>query len=247
MTTAQQAGPSDRNSLGPAPSNAEAVDSAIVHPSEEWVVKSEPVLRVLLFSTVIPLSLIGCSTDQGEGNSAADPALIATFEEFLESAENDFEREVFERALENGEISEEDYEEANSRYLECMEGIGLEETATKKPNGLYERQPVDLPDGDQEFEDRMAQSDECAFGTVAAIEAAYNMQVNNPEGKDPAEVTVGCLQDMGAVEADYTPEEFEEAMDDFDALLDGNGPFDLTDTEVVACLEQGGYHVSLGE
>src|SRR5699024_12498719 len=126
---------------------------------------------------MIPLGLIECSTDQGEGNSAADPALIATFEEFLESAENDFEREVFERALENGEISEEDYEEANSSYLECMKGIGLEESATKKPNGLYERQPVDLLDGNQEFQDRMAPSDECGSGTVAAIYDAYKRQV----------------------------------------------------------------------
>lgn len=209
--------------------------------------KGKPVFRALIFSAIIPWIFVGCSPERSDDNSGADPALIATFEEFFESAENDFEREVFERALENGEISEEDYEEANSRYLECMEEIGLAETATKQPNGLYERQPVDLPNDDEEFEDRMAQSDECAFGTVASIEAAYNMQVNNPEGRDPAEVAVECLQDLGAVDADYTPEEFEETMDDFETLLNGAGPFDLTDPEVTACLEQGGYHVSLGE
>lgn len=209
--------------------------------------KTNPVFRALIFAAIISCAFTGCSTGQDDENSEADPALIATFEEFLESAENDFEREVFERALENGEISEEDYEEANSRYLECMEDLGLEETATKKPNGLYERQPVDLPEGDEEFEDRMARSDECAFGTVATIEAAYNMQINNPEGREPAEVTVDCLRDLGAVEADYTPEEFAEAMDDFEVFLDGGGPFDVTDPEVTACLEQGGYHVSLGE
>ena len=209
--------------------------------------KGKPVFRALLFSVLVPWSFIGCSTDPGDENSEADPALTATFEEFLDSAENDFEREVFERALENGEISGEDYEEANSRYLECMEGVGLEETATKQPNGLYERRPVDLPEGDEEFEDRMTQSDECASGTVSAIEAAYNMQINNPEGRDPAEITVECLQGLGAVEADYTLEEFEETMDDFESLLNGDGSFDITDPEVAACLEQGGYHVSLGE
>ncbi|MCY9785797.1 hypothetical protein KIK06_18065 [Nocardiopsis sp. EMB25] len=180
------------------------------------------------------------------GENASEPenaALVALFEQFRDSAENDFEREVFERAIENGGLTADDYEEAHSRYVECMEGLGFEETHTKQPNGLYTSEPVTWPEGEEEFNEYMDRSEECAIGTVAAIEAAYNMQLNNPEGREPSELIVDCLIDLGAVSADYTAEQFDE---DFEASSESgfeDAPFDVGDPDVADCLAQGGIAI----
>ncbi|MEU3020440.1 hypothetical protein ABZ635_23950 [Nocardiopsis sp. NPDC007018] len=169
------------------------------------------------------------------------------FEEFRDDAENDFERGVFERALESGGISEQDYEEAHSRYAECMEGAGVDEVHTKQPNGLYAREPAHLPDDDDAAEAYFEQGNECAEGTIASIEAAFNMQVNNPDGRDPSEVVADCLVRVGVVDADYTAERFDEDLERASDSDFQDGPFDVTDPEVQDCLESGGIHISVAD
>src|SRR5699024_10552530 len=82
----------------------------------------------------------GCATQQNEGMSEAaetagtlDGTLVDQFEVARERATSDFEHEILDRAIENGELTQKDYEEAFNRYQECTEAAGLDETFRKMP------------------------------------------------------------------------------------------------------------------
>ncbi|VTR75866.1 hypothetical protein [Cellulomonas hominis] len=177
------------------------------------------------------------------GGERLATSLTALFEQELEDAElSEFERDVFERAVATGEISDADYEEAFARFDRCVRDLGYEQVAEKASNGIYRITPPDLAD-EAAVEEYLERTGDCAEHTTMRIEALYAQQQVNPDLlADPAAVAAGCLVDLGAVPADYDAEAFER---DFDGDLDA-ASFDAQDPEVQACLHGAGYAVAAG-
>ena len=207
--------------------------------------------RALCGALLLTLALSACSDRDAEAESALGPGLLREFESLRERAATDFEQEVLDRAIEDGGITQEDYEEAFNRYTECADAAGLRETYTKLPNGLYQltEWEVDADPRDQEaYEEatnaHMETSADCAEGTILLIESAYSLQLGNPEGiEDPRQAAIQCLEDEGLVEPDsYTPDEFDEDLED--AFSDA--PFDPSDEATNLCLYMAGFAVSTG-
>ncbi|MFC7328881.1 hypothetical protein [Marinactinospora rubrisoli] len=192
--------------------------------------------------------LAGCSGQEGErteGEEAQgatmDLTLVEQFEQARETATSDFEREVLDRAIENGEISAEDYEEAFSRYQRCAQDAGLAESYERQADGIYRISPSPFEDdaASQRYQDL---SLECADGTTMRIEALYRTQISNPGLlEDTREVTLQCLVEAGLVPADYTVEELHES---FRAGFE-DAPFDPMDPTAQECLVRGGYNVEI--
>jgi hypothetical protein len=207
--------------------------------------------RALGGALSLTLALSACSGGTGESESPLSPALLTEFEALRERAATDFEQEVLDRAIDEGGITQEDYEEAFNRYTECAEAAGLRETYTKLPNGLYQltEWEVDADPQDQEAYEaatnaHMETGADCAEGTILLIESAYSLQLGNPEGiEDPRQAAIRCLEDEGIVEPDsYTPEEFDEDMEN----VFSDAPFDPSDEAANLCLYMAGYAIAVG-
>jgi hypothetical protein len=167
-----------------------------------------------------------------------ETSLVEQFEQARENATTDFERDVLDRAIAAGEISAADYEEAFSRYRECVEDAGVEETYEMRPDGLYAITPPKL-DGQAEADEYMEVTGQCADGTTMRIEALYNTQVNNPGlVEDTRLLAVDCLIEEGLAPADYTVETLHA---DAEAAFE-DAPFDPMAPEAQECLVKGGYN-----
>jgi hypothetical protein len=201
---------------------------------------------------VASLALTACSSsdEPGAGKSPVAgeklaPSLVAIFEQRLEEPNlSDFEREVYERAVETGEISAVDYEEAFNRYQACMLDLGYEDTWVKGPDGIFQITPPAsiIQGGPEAAEEYMEKGTDCADGTTMRIEANYSQQQNNADLlADPREVAIQCLVEIGAVPADYSP-------DDLDAELKGDlqkASFDMAEPNANQCLRGAGFAVAL--
>ncbi|WP_017571343.1 hypothetical protein [Nocardiopsis halotolerans] len=206
--------------------------------------------RALGGALLLTLTLGACSgSSGGEPDGSLSPALLSEFEALRERARSDFEREVLDRAIEGGGITQEDYEEAFNRYTECAEAAGLRETYAKLPNGLYQltEWEVDADPTDQEAYERatnahMETSADCAEGTILLIESAYTLQLGNPEGiEDPRQAAISCLEDEGIIEPDsYTPDEFDADLEEVFA----DAPFDPSDEAASLCLYMAGFAIA---
>ncbi|MFT4050988.1 MAG: hypothetical protein QM677_01920 [Microbacterium sp.] len=196
--------------------------------------------------------LTGCTTTDSETAPSAPAegekiatSLTALIEQELASEDlSGFEREVYERAADTGEIASADYEEAFSRYTQCVQEGGYDETATKLANGLYQVS-LELPDGGdaQEYYDAYnAVAEDCAKGTIASIEALYRLQQGNDELlSNPYEVAVLCLQEAGLAPGDYTASDLEvEFSDGFEGV-----PFDVNDSQAQLCFSNAGLAVAV--
>jgi len=181
----------------------------------------------------------GCATQQNEGMSEAaetagtlDGTLVDQFEVARERATSDFEREILDRAMENGELTQKDYEEAFNRYQECTEAAGLDETFRKMPSGLYRLVDMGGADSEGDMAAGMETSTECADGTLMRVESMYGVQVGNPYLLDDNRAAViQCLYEEGHVEADYTVEECDRHLED---RMD-SAPFDLGEVAHDTC------------
>lgn len=213
-------------------------------------------LGAVVASLAIIVALSGCSNDGSDNNGTGTDSssqdggsgevlagsLTELFEQYL-SKENlsDFEREVLERAVETGSISQADYDEAVNRYLKCTSDLGYDETATKLASGLYQITPP-IFDTDAEADKYSEQSADCAEGTTMVIESLFNQQQNNPDLlADPRQTAVQCLLEGGFVDASYTVDDFDADMQD-----PGNASFDVSDETANACLAAAGYSISIG-
>ncbi|MFC3999051.1 hypothetical protein ACFOVU_24245 [Nocardiopsis sediminis] len=170
-----------------------------------------------------------------------DLSLVEQFEQARENAASDFEREVLDRAIENGEIAAEDYEDAFNRYRQCAEDAGLDETYERRSDGIYTITPP-LLEADADIDEYLEVSGDCAEGTTMQIEALYQTQVNNPGLiEDTRVLTVDCLVAEGLAPEGYTPDELDEDVSDGFA----DAPFDPAEPAAQECLQQGGYSISV--
>lgn len=193
--------------------------------------------------------LVGCgATEPQEGLTEAaraagtmDETRTELLEEARERSTTDFERETLDRAIANGGLTRQDYEEAFDRYQECAEAAGLQETYRKMPSGLYRLVEAGAGDSEDSTAAAMDANAECADGTIMRIESMYALQVGNPHLlADPRAAVIQCLYEQGHAQADYSTADFDRDMEDGMR----SAPFDLADEAVDDCFYSSGFAIS---
>ncbi len=194
------------------------------------------------------VALTGCSSTTPAEKPADSPvqerlagSMTELFEQQLQNPNlSEFEREVFERAVKTGSISQADYDEAFNRYEQCVSDLGYKDTWEKLPNGLYRITPPPL--ANQAAVDKYReQTEECADGTTMRIEGIFTQQQSNPNlNADPRAVAIQCLLKGGHTDASYTADDFER--DSETGFQDA--PFDVSDSDVQTCLYSAGYAIA---
>lgn len=166
------------------------------------------------------IGVAGCAAENGGDEGRVDRVL----KDFAGMTLSDFETAV----LEDGAVSQSEYDEAFASWRNCAEGRGLTVTSERDEFGIYRlatTRPRDQATDDRLEQDRMI-SDECARGTFTVIDAVYRDQTLNPQSRDWNDGVVACLVDEGLVEPEYTREN----------LLSGSPP--LSEQALAsACLE----------
>ena len=208
-----------------------------------------------------PLS--GCSNivSAPNGNTFAEekataektsPLIDSWKEDLTHNDLSDFERDVLKRAIKTGKITQDDYEQAHSLYIQCMTAKGFDDAKyIKQPDGLYKL--VESPRStDKNSDTWWNTSIQCSTGTDSIIEAEYRDQQDNPERyKDQGIVAVQCLRDAGKVDDSYTAAQFNNALTRYDEdSQDGSlsklfgFPVHSSDEQTIFCLSLGGLSLS---
>ena len=213
--------------------------------------------------------LLGLSSLSGCGNTVDTPS-GSTFAEEKATAEktsplidswkedlarddlSDFERDVLKRAVKTGKITQDDYEQAHSLYIQCMAAKGFDDAKyIKQPDGLYKL--VESPHSAARDSDTWWDTSiQCSTGTDSIIEAEYRDQQDNPERyRDQGIVAVQCLRDAGKVDDSYTAAQFNNALTRYDEdSQNGNlsklfgFPVHSSDEQTMFCLSLGGLTIS---
>ncbi|AAT89610.1 hypothetical protein Lxx18790 [Leifsonia xyli subsp. xyli str. CTCB07] len=202
----------------------------------------------LLPALIVALSLAACSAPTPAAQGKADERLAGSLTELFtqelgKEGLSDFERSVLKRAVAAGKISEEDYDEAFQRYSSCVADLGYKETWNKLPNGLYRVTPPALG-SNEKAKAYLEKTAGCADGTVIRIESLYLQQQANPDLlADPRAVAIQCFRDLDAVDAGYTPEDFDRDAEGGFA----SAPFFVEQADVNNCLYSAGYSVATGD
>ena len=164
-----------------------------------------------------------------------------------------FERDVLGRAVKTGKIAQDDYEQAQAKYLQCMVSEGFDHLKfSKLPDGLYElaedSDTLEGSDSSKNYENAMLK---CSEGTTRIIEAEYRDQQDNPERyKDHGLIAVQCLRDAGKVDKSYTAAQFNKAATNYrkgtyvGTLSEQFGfPIHSSDKQTMFCLSLGGLSI----
>ncbi len=156
--------------------------------------KSAPVLT----SALLCFALAACSPS--EVTISEDNPYKADFDLALQNATSEFEREV----LKDGVITKAEYDEATTRYVDCVKENGIS-IATKEEYGIH----MYAISGDLEaYENEIDHL--CSTGTTLEIAALYNDTTMNPYGGDVNELSAQCLIRSGLVEAPFTAADFKD-------------------------------------
>ena len=176
-------------------------------------------------------------------------SLTALFDQYLEGDDlSAFEREVLERAKQNGKISAEDFQSAHDKEYSCLAEKGYEVEMSKLPNGLYKSGWVKFH-GAKVLDDAgltayFEANDECDKD-VSWVEYLYEIQQGNPGLlSDQYEAAAACLQDSGLVDAAYTGKKLEDTLDNIGASNASSLPFDINSDAAQACLLPAGLAIA---
>jgi len=191
---------------------------------------------------LVLLALAACTADNSGPESSRK--LAGSFEELLDQRLslpdlNDFEREVYTRAKETGQISQADYDEAYSRFTACMAEGGEPITLQKLKNGVYRIKTTPLDPGES-LEQAMDVVSACQKTTTGFIPELFQIQQVNPDLLgDSFEAEYRCLERSGLIPESYSLEKYKKSQleqpppgkrstDDM--------PFDFQADEVQSCL-----------
>lgn len=177
-----------------------------------WLLKRGNALGCV---AALVLVLSGCAEAPVDGPYSAEMEAAAA------AATSEFERDI----LSDGLISRSEYEEATSRYVECLGTNGYPASRVDQ-DGVYAYEITGKADG----EAWDAINGECRLETVEIIEPLYVDSVVNPENKDFFDLVISCLKAHDLVEPTFSKEDFP-----------GDGetpPWDPADPEVSACMSR---------
>ncbi len=114
--------------------------------------------------------------------SATDPAVKAT--------------------LEDGKITQAEYEAAVQRMVKCAADQGVTVIPHKQPSGLYGYElTTNTSDSEAVF-------DSCDDSALKPIELLYGPMLVNPQNQNVNDVYADCLKRAGIVSRDYTGQQF---------------------------------------
>lgn len=197
-------------------------------------------VSVIAIACTFPL-VAACSG--GSQGDTERQRIANNFSELVTAALEDpnlqeFDRDVLERAKNTGRIAQADYDEAYSRFSQCMELSGKPVSLTKLSNGLYQIKNTPLSDGET-VESAMTIVNKCSEGTTNRLGELYSIQQGNPELlSDPYEISYKCLQSKGLVDSQLPLEEFRKALataGNQGSSLEDRVPFDPYGDEAQAC------------
>lgn len=141
------------------------------------------------------------------------------------------EAEVLKRSAKAGEVSKSDYAKAHSNYAKCMTAEGYKPSFRESSKGYM----IELPYENVDPKGVDKAMSNCSTDTQE-IRGLYRLQEANPQLlTDSRVVAVECLQNIGAVDAGYSPEQFEHDWNSSDY------PFDPMVNANNDCMYDAGY------
>ncbi|WP_344013123.1 hypothetical protein [Microbacterium natoriense] len=147
------------------------------------------------------VSLAACAPADDVGNDRVDR--VVSGYDGVELSE--FESGV----LEDGTVTQAEYDEAFAAWKTCVEGRGLTATDERDEFGIY-RQAINRPK-EQATEEQIRADGEvagdCGKGTLLIVDAVYRDQVMNPASRDWDQGVVDCLIHEKVVEPDFNTED----------------------------------------
>lgn len=106
-------------------------------------------------------------------------------------------------ALDDGVIDEQEYAYFQDRMIECLADLGVEAS-------FSDGSTLDYSNPDAVSEDRI---NGCLADNGIKILTASDAISRNPENLDEATIMVECLQRVGLVGRDYTPDDYDDGID----------------------------------
>lgn len=203
-------------------------------------INARSLASVLFVACMLPLVASCSGGDQGSSerrhiaNNFSDLVITALNDPNLE----EFDTDVLRRAKDSGRIDQADYDEAYSRFGNCMADSGKPITLTRLSNGLYRVENTPLSDGES-IQSAMSIVTRCAQGTTNVISELYGIQQGNPELlTNPYEIAHKCLETKGLVDASFSFDDLRKAIGS--EVSGGNAlkdrvPFDPYGDEAQAC------------
>lgn len=149
---------------------------------------------------------------------------------------SDYETTVLTKAREQGGVSVTQYEQAWSRYKQCMTDLGYKNVILDHlPNGLYQRVMSDTIPDQAKYDKAMRDDDDC-YDDIAIIAQVYNAQIGNVHFyTDIDEGFIDCLRRNSLVPISYTADQYSEER------ASQQLSFNLNDPEVVGCAVANNY------
>ena len=148
-------------------------------------------LLVCLFMALAPAA---CSSEDDTSKDAADTAAVqepstgvtgngedspSSPDESANTSKDGASSEVLTKAREQGGVSVTQYEQAWSRYKQCMTDLGYKNVILDHlPNGLYQRVMSDTIPDQAKYDKAMRDDDDC-YDDIAVIAQVYNAQIGN--------------------------------------------------------------------
>lgn len=208
-------------------------------------IEAKPQLWVVFVMAVT--GLVGCAQhgsvgDEARGENAGK--LEQVISDGLSAANSDWQVEVLSRAQESGNISEQDWKEANSRYLACVEDKGYSGEIIYEGAEAFLQTEVDpgLSEAEMVAEDMKTQVDtlECYDKTSAYINEAYlylNGGLADTDVDSLQRAVLACLIDGDLVPKETTYEEFAADLEQNDGKqFMPNGQ--ANETAIAKCWEE---------
>ena len=169
--------------------------------------------RILVAGALVALGVSGCTAGTPE---MLDGPWTEEFEEALEFATSDFERDV----LADGVITGEEYIEAHGLWLECMLGeyppsgpIAVKLDVNKHGLIGFSVSTTDR----SELAKVEGASARCEQGTTASIAWLYNSIVTNPDNLSMEQQLLDCLAEGDSLASGYSVERFTSDLHAYEA------------------------------
>lgn len=167
-----------------------------------------------VFSAV--LLLAGCTAPSDSGANPWHKEFAAA-KLRLEEQKQDGQFQI--SVMEDGEITKEEFEEAQSKFVKCMADSGYTGIIADENGTQYDADVLTDPVFQEADRD-------CSAQYTSEIGGLYHNAKRNPNNEDPDKLMLACLKRSGLVPEEYTISEMkqvEEAFDEVMPVFEGKG------------------------
>lgn len=202
-----------------------------------------------LVSTIAALALAGLALS-GCGQTQATPpaaklasSLEELFAQWLDSPDaTAHDKVVLQEAIEAGQITQAQYQEALDLYITCMSDAGYELQQTRYSTGIINAQP---PSRVEDLDALIATDQLCQEQTSVFVVMGYETQLGNPDlYADAGTVAYTCLRKNGLIEDDVALEQVAAFLTESHR---NQYPFDVQDLDVKSCFYAAGMTYDIDE